>query len=178
MGLFLGLIVQIGYASDADSLSNFRVGINVGTFNHSDYPDHDSQIVRVTAESLLNRCISTKISYSSVTYENTTSDDELSWSSPDDFTCFTMGVQYRDLDFFFTPVFEMSLMVRDTKNRKQGILLGFGFELRTIPNIFIEARYSRITYGLNPVEGSVIKTLSGIQVGLNYQISTKWLKRS
>ena len=83
MGLFLGLIVQIGYASDADSLSNFRVGINVGTFNHSDYPDHDSQIVRVTAESLLNRCISTKISYSSVTYENTTSDDELSWSSPD-----------------------------------------------------------------------------------------------
>ena len=174
MGLFFGIIVQVGYASEADSLSNFRVGINLGSFNHSDYPDHDSQIVRVTAESLLNRYVSTKISYSSVTYENTTSGDELSWSSPDDFTCYTMGVQYRDIDFFFTPVFELSLMVRDTRNRKQGILLGFGVELRTIPNVFIEARYSRITYGLNPVEGSVIKTLSGIQVGLNYQISTKW----
>ena len=174
MGLFFGIIVQVGYASEADSLSNFRVGINLGTFNHSDYPDHDSQIVRVTAESLLNRYFSTKISYSSVTYENTTSGDELSWSSPDDFTCYTMGVQYRDIDFFFTPVFELSLMVRDTRNRKQGLLLGFGVELRTITNFLIEARYSRITYGLNPVEGSVIKTLSGIQVGINYQINKKW----
>ncbi len=173
MCLIMSIAVQMSSAAEADTLSIYRVGINYGTFNHSDYPDYNSQKLRVSAETILNRYVSAKFSISSVTFKNTSLEEESSWRSPDDFTSWTMGAQLRDNEITMTPVFEISLMVRDTGNRTHGILLGAGIEVRIFPSILLETRYSTVTYGLNPVEGSVIKTLSGIQVGLNYQLRSK-----